>query len=216
MPKTPPRRALIVIDVQNEYVSGRLCIEFPPVEDSLRHIADAMAVATSNGIPIVTVQQTAPPDAPLFAQGSEGWQLHAVMAGQDADHRVEKTLPSALRGTNLEAWLRERDIDTLTLAGYMTHNCVLSTAIDAAQAGFVVEVLADASGSVPYANEAGTTTAEILHRTICVLLQSRFAAVAPTQAWIEHLACGQALPRSNIFASNQAAPRLRAGAVTLS
>ena len=111
MPKTSPRRALIVIDVQNEYVSGRLRIEFPPLEDSLRHIADAMAVATSNGIPIVTVQQTAPPDAPLFAQGSEGWQLHAVMAGQDADHRVEKTLPSALRGTNLEAWLRERDID---------------------------------------------------------------------------------------------------------
>ena len=66
------RRALIVIDVQNEYVSGRLRIEFPPLEDSLRHIADAMAVAASNGIPIVTVQQTAPPDAPLFAQGSEG------------------------------------------------------------------------------------------------------------------------------------------------
>ena len=29
---TSPRRALIVIDVQNEYVDGRLLIRHPPVE----------------------------------------------------------------------------------------------------------------------------------------------------------------------------------------
>ena len=29
-----PKRALIVIDVQNEYVSGDLLIEYPPVDQS--------------------------------------------------------------------------------------------------------------------------------------------------------------------------------------
>jgi nicotinamidase-related amidase len=29
---TPPRRALVVIDVQNEYFTGGLQIEYPPVE----------------------------------------------------------------------------------------------------------------------------------------------------------------------------------------
>ena len=37
---TTPRRALVVIDVQNEYVSGNLPIEYPPVERSLVHRLD--------------------------------------------------------------------------------------------------------------------------------------------------------------------------------
>ena len=37
-----PKRALIVIDVQNDYVTGNLRIEFPPVETSLSNIALAM------------------------------------------------------------------------------------------------------------------------------------------------------------------------------
>lgn len=48
-----PRRALLVIDVQNEYVSGNLPIEYPPVETSLSNIAAAMDAAKSAGIPVV-------------------------------------------------------------------------------------------------------------------------------------------------------------------
>lgn len=33
-----PRRALIVIDVQNEYVTGKLPIEYPDVRLSLRNL----------------------------------------------------------------------------------------------------------------------------------------------------------------------------------
>lgn len=48
MTETPiqtPRRALIVIDVQNEYVTGALRIEYPPVEESLGNIGMAMDAA---------------------------------------------------------------------------------------------------------------------------------------------------------------------------
>ena len=37
-----PRRALVVIDVQNEYVTGDLPIEFPNVQSSLANIGRAM------------------------------------------------------------------------------------------------------------------------------------------------------------------------------
>ncbi|MHC3972033.1 cysteine hydrolase, partial [Pseudomonas aeruginosa] len=33
-----PKRALLVIDVQNEYVSGNLRIEFPAIQSSLERI----------------------------------------------------------------------------------------------------------------------------------------------------------------------------------
>src|SRR5476649_600514 len=53
---TIPRRALLVIDVQNEYVTGDLPIEFPDVQTSLANIARAMDAARDAGIPIVVVQ----------------------------------------------------------------------------------------------------------------------------------------------------------------
>ena len=37
-----PRRALVVVDVQNEYETGGLRIQYPPVADSLRNIGHAM------------------------------------------------------------------------------------------------------------------------------------------------------------------------------
>ena len=49
------KRALVVIDVQNEYVTGGLLIEYPPVQDSLRRIGLAMEAAHQAGIPVIVV-----------------------------------------------------------------------------------------------------------------------------------------------------------------
>ena len=54
-----PQRALIVIDVQNEYFTGKLRIAFPPVAQSLANICRAMDAATAAGIPVAVVQHLA-------------------------------------------------------------------------------------------------------------------------------------------------------------
>jgi len=83
---TPVSRALIVIDVQNEYVTGSLRIEFPPVDTSLTNIGRAMDAARAAGILTIVVQNHAPEGAPLFAHGSNGWQLHPVVSSRPCDH----------------------------------------------------------------------------------------------------------------------------------
>ncbi|KRE97633.1 isochorismatase [Frateuria sp. Soil773] len=200
-----PRRALIVIDVQNEYETGGLRIEYPPVADSLRRIGEAMDAAQAAGIPVIVVQQMAPADSPLFAEGSHGWQLHAVVAGRPRQHLVQKHLPSAFAGTALGDWLAAHGIDTLAVAGYMTHNCNDTTIKHAFDAGLQVEFLMDASGSVPYANRAGAASAEEIHRVFSVVEQSRFAAVTTTAEWIAHLAAGTVPERDTIHASHERA-----------
>jgi len=202
-----PRRALIVIDVQNEYVSGDLPIEYPPVQDALRHIGQAMDAARAAGVPIVVVQQDAPADSPLFAHGSPGWQLHEVVAARPRDHLILKRLPSAYTGTDLQDWLAARGIDTLAVAGFMTHNCNASTIVHALHQGLGVEFLADASGSVPYENAAGRASAEEIHRIFSVVFQARFAAVQATADWIAALQGGPAMAGDNIHASNRRARR---------
>lgn len=205
-----PRRALIVIDVQDEYVTGGLPIEFPDVHASLANIGRAMDAATAAGIPVVVVQNHAPAGAPLFAKGSPGWQLNQTVARRKRDHYLEKTLPSAFAGTDLADWIARTRIDTLAVAGYMTHNCVASTVMHALHAGLAVEVLGDATGSVPYANRAGEASAEEIHRAFTVVFQSRFAAVGTTQEWIAAISGGTPLARSSIFASNREARGLLA------
>ncbi|MCG2575561.1 cysteine hydrolase [Dechloromonas sp. XY25] len=205
-----PRRALIVIDVQNEYVTGQLPIEYPDINLSLANIGRAMDAARAAGIPVVVVQNSAPAGSPVFAKGSVGWELHAVVSERPHEHHVEKTLPSAFAGTDLAAWLKRNEVDTITIVGYMTHNCDDSTVRDALHAGLAVDFLADAAGSLPYDNRAGHATAEEIHRIFTVVMHSRFAAVATTDEWIAALHSGEMLPRDNIFASNQRARGLLA------
>ncbi len=199
------RRALIVIDVQNEYVDGNLLIEHPPITSSLGAIGKAMDTAREFDVPVVVVQNTAPPGAPIFDKGSHGWELHEVVKQRPFDHYIEKKLPSAYAGTDLAAWLAHNDVGTLTVCGYMTHNCVDSTVKHALHSGTAVEVLHDAIGAVPYRNKAGAATAEEIHRAFCVVMQSRFAAVASVDEWRSALASGQALERDSIYGSNQRA-----------
>lgn len=200
-----PRRALLVIDVQNEYFTGQLRIAHPPVSESLPNIVHAMDAAHAQGVPVVVVQHTMPVDAPVFAEGSQGWALHPDVAARPRDHHLLKTRPSVFAGTELAAWLAARQIDTITVVGYMTHNCNASSVFEAFHRGLHVEVLGDASGALPYANAAGQASAEEIHRVFSVVFHSNFAAVANTDAWIAALQAGQALPLDNILQSNQRA-----------
>jgi len=205
MSNTPPRRALLVIDVQNEYFTGQLPIEYPPVDISLPNITVAMQAARTAGVPVIVVQHDAPPGSPVFAKGSASWQLHPQVAAIDADHHIHKTMGSAFVGTDLREWLAGKDIDTLTIVGYMTHNCDAATIYQASHDGLQVEFLADATGSLPYANAAGKASAEEIHRVYSTVFHSNFAAVASTENWIKAVQQGEPLAKDNIFLSNQRA-----------
>lgn len=204
-----PRRALIVIDVQNDYDGGNLAIEYPAFSDSVQKVALAMDAARAHGVKVVVIKMILPETAQVFAAGTHGAELHPEIAARPRDHYIEKTLPSAFTGTDLEIWLRKNSIDTVTIAGYMTHNCDLSTVIHAFHMGFAVEFLTNATGAVPYANSAGQATAEEIHRVMTVVLQARFAAVLSTDRWIECLETGNLPERDDIPTSNRRAIALR-------
>lgn len=212
MTQNTPRRALVVIDVQNEYINGRFRIEYPAVKDSLPNIEQAMDFAYDKGMPIVVVQHVLPADAPIFAQGSAGVALYPGIAARHRDELITKTLPSCFTGTGLGAWLDRLSIDTLVLVGYMTHNCDDSTTREAMHRGYQVELLHDATGSLPYVNRAGSATAAEIHRATCVVMQSTFAAVMTVEEWMRCVDTGEAPERDNIYTSNQRAIALQRAA----
>ncbi|MFD7844919.1 cysteine hydrolase family protein [Nocardia sp. NPDC059764] len=207
------KRALIVIDVQNEYVVGKLPISYPPLDISLANIGAAMDAASRAGIPVVVVRHASPADSPVFARGSVGFELHPTVANRPHDVVIDKALPSSFTGTGLAEWLATRDIDTVAICGYMTQNCNESTARDAVHRGYAVEFLADASGTLTLSNRAGSVSARDLHESVLVVMQSRYAAVASTAEWIETVTGGNELERSNLLDSTaEARPKTSATA----
>jgi nicotinamidase-related amidase len=114
---------------------------------------------------------------------------------------MTKVLASVFEGTGLTEWLRAEDIDTVTLTGYMTNNCIVGSAVGAEPLGLTVEVLADATGAIPLANDAGSASAAVVHETLMTLLHSNWAAVTTTDRWVEAVAAGSPLARGNLAES---------------
>lgn len=203
---TAPRRALVVIDVQNEYFEGGgLPIEHPPIASTLPNVTKAMDAAHAAGTPVVVVQHHAPKGAPVFQADAHNGQLHPEIAKRPRDHLVTKATPSVFTHTDFADWLASHHIDTLSVAGYMTQNCDASTVFEAMHRGLSVEFLADASGALPYENAAGKVSAEEIHRVFSVVFHSNFAAVTTTDAWISAMREGQVIPKDNVVMSNRRA-----------
>ena len=59
---------------------------------------------------------------------------------------VRKNVPSAFFGTSLAAWLTQRGVKTLLVAGAVTSGCVRASVVDAMQLGFRPLVVSDCVG----------------------------------------------------------------------
>jgi nicotinamidase/pyrazinamidase len=89
-------------------------------------------------------------------QGTPGAEFHPMLAVPHAELVLRKGFRSGIDSysafrendrrtpTGLAAYLRERGFDTIILCGLATDYCVMYSALDAREAGFTVEVAADA------------------------------------------------------------------------
>jgi nicotinamidase-related amidase len=179
------KRALIVIDVQNEYFDGALPISDPPPEQSLENIGRAMEAATAAGVPVIVVRHgTTDASEGIFLEGSHEWELHPEIERRRRDFLIDKTLPGSFTNTELGSVLEDAGIDTVAITGYMTHMCVDTTSRQAAHRGLAVEILNDATGTLPLENSGGRAGGEELHRATLVAQGQFFADVVSTDDWL--------------------------------
>ncbi|OPY37210.1 MAG: putative isochorismatase family protein [Methanoregula sp. PtaU1.Bin051] len=183
------KEALLVIDVQNEYFSGRLPVTYP--DGSLGNILRAMDAAHAAKMPVIVVRHAnRSPDAATFSPGSGGWELHPDVGKRPHDLLIEKSLPGSFTNTPLDGWLRDHAIESLVISGYMIQMCCDTTARQAFHRGYAVKFLSDATGTLTIANSAGTARDADLHTAILVTQQMLFSQVMTTAEWIRSLYTG--------------------------
>jgi nicotinamidase-related amidase len=179
-------RALLVIDVQNEYFTGALPITYPV--GHLEKIVSVAEVANRKRIPVFVVRHHQPdPQSPIFRKGSHEWELLPEVAKIERHALIDKSLPGCFANTGLLDTLRSLGVDTVTISGYMTHMCCDTTARQAMHEGLRVEFLSDATGTLDVQNQAGSVKAEELHRAILCSQQMLISEVLSSAAWVARL-----------------------------
>lgn len=86
------------------------------------------------------------PSMLTLLEDSHNSQIVPELAPAEGELVVRKTVPSAFFGTSLAAWLTQRGVQTLVVAGAVTSGCVRASVVDAMQLGFRPLVVSDCVG----------------------------------------------------------------------
>ena len=184
-PLTPTRLSesvLILIDAQNAYRRGPLTLS--GIEPALAACARLLARARALKVPVIHIQHDAGPGTPFDTRSESGAFIDAV-APQPGETVVVKHFPNAFVGTDLDAHLKGLGARHLVIAGFMTHNCVNSTARGAYNLGysFTVPGNTTATRALP-AIDGGELDAATLQAALLVALTDVFGVVVADEAEI--------------------------------
>ncbi len=175
----PKTTALVVIDFQNEYFTGRM-----PIPDGLQALENTQRLikfADKQRIQVIHVQHIAPDDAAVFAKNGKTVDFHPLMKPRPQDMLVQKTTVSVFASTDLDAHLKKAGVKTLIIAGLMTHACVAGAARDAAPLGYEVVVASDASATRAITRADGRSVGkDELHNAALAEIEDTFGSVLTT------------------------------------
>nr|WP_288912806.1 cysteine hydrolase family protein [uncultured Pseudomonas sp.] len=173
------KTALLVIDFQNEYFTGKMPI--PDGAAALANTRELIDFADDHHMPVFHIQHIAPAGSAVFAEGGETVKLHPDMQPRAQDVVLQKTTVSVFGSTDLDKRLKSAGIENLIISGLMTHACVAGAARDAAPLGYNVLVASDASATRAITRVSGEAIdKDALHKAALAEVEDTFGDVMTT------------------------------------
>jgi nicotinamidase-related amidase len=147
----PNRTALIVIDMQNDFVKEGGTLVVPDAESTIPRINSLLSLARESGMKVVFTQDTHSKEDPEWDiwpdhvhEGTWGWQIVDELSPREDELIIRKVRYDAFYGTHLDHFLRLWGVDTLILCGTVANICVHYTAASGALRWYHVIVPKDA------------------------------------------------------------------------
>lgn len=186
----PARTALVVIDMQHDFLAPGAPLESPAGRAMIPVLNDTVRFCRDAGIPVFFTAHVHRPDGsdmgrfadlyPPIAQGqaliegTPGAALYSEVDRRPDEPLIPKHRYSAFFGTDFEMQLRGRGVDTLVATGVTTEDCVHATIRDAMFRDFRTAVLSDACATYdhPDLGHGAMSAAEVHAATLVVLAQS--------------------------------------------
>ncbi len=169
------RTALVVVDVQNDFVDPAGSLSVPGAGAAIPFINDEIGRAAAAGATLVYTRDWHPESTPHFEKDGGVWPVHCVhdtwgaefhpdlvvhddavfiekgTGGEDGYSGFSMRHPDGTGEripTGLEEALSSRGIRRIVIAGFATDYCVLETGLDGIRLGFEVVVLGNGARAV--------------------------------------------------------------------
>jgi nicotinamidase-related amidase len=147
----PSRAALLVIDMQNDFVKEGGNLFVPDAEATFPRIAHLLELARQAGMKVVFSQDThdeGDPEWKIWGEhvrrGTWGWQIVDELAPREDELVIQKVRYDAFYGTPLDHFLRLWGAAALVICGTVANICVHYTAASAALRWYDVIIPRDA------------------------------------------------------------------------
>ena len=163
----PAHTALIVVDVQNDFVSddgfiARFGLDVSDMQAAIPRINDFIRVCRATGVPVIYLQEVIaektvlPNFLALFGdfeniavrEGTWGAEFYKDLLTPEPGERViVKPCYDGFEDTNLDVTLRSLGVQTCLYAGFASNVCVEATARHGFVKGYYSVLLSDATGA---------------------------------------------------------------------
>jgi nicotinamidase-related amidase len=178
--------ALLVIDAQESFrvTDDWARTHNPEVVD---RIGERVEAARKRDEPVLWILHQEPGSGDEFDPDLGAVRLMSELQPSEGEPVLRKTTINAFASTDLEERLRAAGADRLVICGMRTEQCVETTTRAAADLGFDVTFVADATTTSAIGD---LSAADIVERTVTVLEGREFATIATTA----HIVAGASAP----------------------
>ena len=177
-PATFANASLIIIDAQNEYLSGPLALA--GMDEALANIGQLVAAARAAQRPVVHIRHLGTVGGLFDPQGARGEFIKGLEPIGD-EPVVEKRLPNAFNGTGLHELLQKLGHLDLIICGFMSHSSVSTTVRAAKDYGYRCTLVSDACATRDLPQGDGVLSAAKVQEAEMAIMADNFAAVAMTR-----------------------------------
>ena len=178
------KRALILIDIQNDYFTGGKWT-LHGMDAAATNAARVLAAARAAGDTVVHVRhEFESADAPFFAPGSSGAQIHSDVKPLGGEPVVLKHKVNAFLGTDLKAQLDKAGVQEVTLVGAMSHMCIDAAARASADFGYTTTVIHDACATRDQEFAGQQVPAAQVQAAYMAALAFAYATVVSTEQYL--------------------------------
>jgi len=194
-PIVPEKTAMIVVDMQNDFVREGAGIEVPNARAIVPDLDRLLKVCRAHTIPVIYIHHVIRGgnidagrladhhelirDSKALIAGTDNVEIYEAIKPEADDLLVAKPRYSAFYGTDLEAILRSKGIDTLIVSGTVTNVCCESTVRDAFSRDYKVIFLADGNATFDWPDVGfGSVSAAEAQRVSLTVMAMCFAQVS--------------------------------------
>ncbi len=171
-------KALIVIDLQNDYFSGGN-MELVNINATLQKTNKLIQYAREQRYKIFIIQHFAEEGASFFALKTEGVEINQGLDIQNGII-ISKNYPNSFRETKLHEELQANNIDSIIVCGAMSHMCIDTTVRAGFDLGYKIELASDACATRDLEFKDEIIKAQDVHNSFMSALGSAFCKVKET------------------------------------